>query len=133
MEKRTWKNCGTSEDVQRVPKSVRSLGSLKVSELPDEPSGSMAKSHSLQRSNAEGTAGKSKRMCRDARSRGDIPVHSKKGVAPGSFLRSLSGKKTLEAGWGAVWRLRTGLPSDLHMLGDSGHTHEQYRKWKLHS
>lgn len=91
---RTWKNCGTSEDVQRVPKSVRSLGSLKASEFPDEPSGSMAKPHSLQRSNAEGTGGDSKRMCSDARSRGDMPVHSKKGVAPGSFLRSLSGKKT---------------------------------------
>lgn len=40
-------------------------------------------------------------MCRDARSRGDIPVHSEKGVAPGSFLRSLSGRKALEAGWGS--------------------------------
>lgn len=37
MAKRTWKNYGTSEEVQRVPKSVRSLGSLKASEFPDEP------------------------------------------------------------------------------------------------
>lgn len=65
----------------------------------------MAKSHSLQRSNAKGMGGReggrsSKRMCRDARSRGDIPVHFKKGVAPGSLLKNLSGRKAVEASWG---------------------------------
>lgn len=33
-KKRTWKNYGTSEEVQKFSKSVRSLGSLKASEFP---------------------------------------------------------------------------------------------------
>lgn len=47
------------------------------------------------------------RVERDSRSRSEIPVYSEKGVAaPGSFLRSLSGRKTLEASWGSCVETR---------------------------
>lgn len=90
-KKRKWENRGTSEEVQRVPKSVRNLGSVKASEFPAEPQGSRAE--------GEGWDFKED-VVEVPGPEGAYSAHSVKAVAPGSFLRSCreTGKYWEQAG-----------------------------------